>query len=120
MMATLALGLLLLLGAAAPESIKHSTDEQGVIHIGNTGPTSQEKAGVVKAPAGVKASARVVAPWPGAPGEPPPPGLLPPQSRRSRRGPAGNESLRPKNLEPLAVPPGPAPPPAGPAPSPAK
>ena len=72
----LALGLLLLPGAAAAERIERSTDQQGTIHIGNTGPASQGITGEVSAPPGP------VAPEQG------PPGI----SRRSTRRPYGPEA----------------------------
>jgi len=114
MMVMLALGLLLLPGAAASQGIKHSIDQQGTIHIGNTGPAGQEKAGDVKAPSAVKPPSAPVSP------EQAPPGLLPPHSRRSRGGPGGEAPRRPKAFGGLDAP-SPAPPrPPAPAPHPAE
>jgi len=80
MMVMLTLGLLLLPGAAAAEKIQRSTDQQGTIHIGNTGPAGQEKAGEAKAEE--KAGAEKAQSGTMAPGQEPPPGLIPPKSRR--------------------------------------
>ncbi len=108
----LALGLLLLAGTAAPESIRRSTDQQGTIHIDNRSPAKPETAGEVKAPPAGQEKAPDQQGRAGevcGPASQPALGMLHRHSRRTRPGLEGEVIPGPRNPV-LAPAPSPAPP----------